>query len=241
MNTFLKRIYEKYDNNSIFKNPEYLELENRYDDLGAQIITLERKINVCKDTIYKAKNKGPIYNFFKDKDIKKAKEACDKYNSEMQSLNNKQSDLCNEKTLFLQKFTIESYIKDLKQTSPNYDMLWEMCEFIQYASAIWFYANNKSSEIYTLPFTNKNHKTPYQGFVVQDLNGLYTITVKLLNNNKVDLATENKRDCISYTYHFKDNDWDMDYDIADEMAVEYAQSIIMKAFAKVFMFCYNLK
>ena len=241
MNRFLEFIRDKEYN--IVDNSEYLSIYNKIAKAEDEFNKSKARMKIYENELNKGGFIYKLFNrIFNRKHIEELEKNLEKEKSIFNDLDLKYTQLLNESYDIPEKIDkVEEFAEELKNTSPDYDMLMEMYEFIHCASIIWFYNNSEESEIYNLPETTNGRKSHARIFVVKDLNGLYTITVRLLGTGVVELNTKNNKSSDSYTYHFKNNDWDMEYDIADEMGVEYAQSIIMNAFVKAFMYCYNLK
>lgn len=138
------------------------------------------------------------------------------------------------------RLSIKRFIKNIKNGSPGFDILWQMADFIRLAGLIFQYRNNPDNKEIGL-FSSNMYGAGTNGFVVNDIN--CTIKIKLFYKSRqvvleVD-RVENNADKTNIT--FTDEQWEQDPSLYDEMLLEQVIKIINKRIIMLFEFCYDMR
>ena len=141
------------------------------------------------------------------------------------------------KRLFHKK-KVKKFINDIKNSSPGFNMLWNIADFIKIAEFVYFYDNSLKNNTIAL-FSSKNYQNNTNGFKVnsEDCN----ITIKLFSElNTVILEIDRlKGDKQRTIMEFKDEQWTTVHTLFDEMLLNHSIEIINNKVIELFNYCYN--
>lgn len=138
------------------------------------------------------------------------------------------------------KSKLKKFKKKINNGSPGFNLLWDLSEFIKIAEAIFFYDNSVRNTDIGL-YSSKNYQSGTNGFRLfsNDCN----ITIKLFSSSKslaleVDRIKGEKQKTI---INFKDEQWEEDPTLYDEMLLEQVIKLINERALKLFDYCYALR
>ncbi len=140
----------------------------------------------------------------------------------------------------IHRYRINKFKKEIYNSSPGFDILWQMADFIKLSEMIFCYDNNTKNKDIGL-YSSKNYENGTNGFRILDSN--CDITIKLFSkSNEVALEInrsigEKSRTSIS----FKNNEWEKNPSIYEEMLLEQIIKSINSKILLLFDYCYNLR
>lgn len=142
---------------------------------------------------------------------------------------------------FLYDIKIRRFFKKMKKSSPDFNMLWNIADFITVAELGFEYDNNSIQYRYTDEklFSSKDFKRGENGFKIYS--DAFTVTIKLYSNknNKVSLEVARRYGSNASSFmSFTNNDWDGEtYSIMNEIILEQVIRLINERVYKLFVNC----
>lgn len=135
--------------------------------------------------------------------------------------------------------SVKAFKNKINKCSPGFEMLWDISDFIKIAEYVFFYDNSMKTEIGL--FSSDNYQKGTNGFRIYDDN--CNITLKLFRGSKtaaleVERTSGNKKKSM---LSFKNESWEKDPTIYDEMMIEQVIKAINKKTLLLFDYCYELR
>ena len=138
------------------------------------------------------------------------------------------------------KYTVRKFKKNISEGSPSFNVLWQMADFIKLAEMVFFYKNSQKDSEFGL-YSSRNYASGSNGFRVTDTENGLRVTIKLVRDTKQLLLeieylySDNPKNYLS----FKDNSWDCNPTVYDEMLLEQVIKSINRNILRLFDNCYN--
>ena len=136
------------------------------------------------------------------------------------------------------RISVRKFRNNILRCSPDFEMLWQMADFIKLSEVIFFYDNSMSNLNDGL-YSSKNFPDGQNGFRV--FNNEFKVTIKLLRDSKrVCLELDRlKGDKSKRLMMFTNNTWDTTPTIYDEMLLEQVIKDINCKIINLFDKCYE--
>lgn len=152
-------------------------------------------------------------------------------------------DLISKKTLtkgFFKGIRHSHDVKKFKRTiekgSPSFFLLWNFADFIKYAEKIFFIENSDPEA--TGCYSSRNFKAGQNGFRINIYN--LSIVVKLFNSTcSIAMDIFYKDTNTTEQFKFKNEEWDQEHNLYDEMLLEQVIKIINREMIYLFEECYD--
>lgn len=141
---------------------------------------------------------------------------------------------------FKHKKEYKKFIKQIKNGSPSFGVLWKMADFIKLAELIFCYDNSLKNTEFGL-YSSKGYAPEENGFKIRTSE--CCIIIKLYSSlNKVVVSYERLiGDNLKSSFTFINDEWVEDPTVYDEMMLEQIIKIINKKILMLFIHCYELR
>lgn len=138
---------------------------------------------------------------------------------------------------FKQKRKYKKIIRDIRNGSPCFGVLWKMCDFIKLAEIIFFYDNSVENS-YGL-YSSNNYIPGENGMKIHDTEVDMTIKLKSDNSTVIIELDRNLGNHHRTKMEFENDNWKGIPDIYDEMILENIIRIINRKFLTLFIDLYE--
>ncbi len=142
----------------------------------------------------------------------------------------------------LNKYKAKSFVRELRNCSPSFNLLWEMSLFIKIAEEVFFYDNKLHGSLGL--YSSRNYSPGTNGFMIYDSENAFTLTVKLYSESKkaVLVVERDRGEKLKSSFTFVNNEWeDGENNPYNEMLLEQCIKTINGKFISLFMYCYELR
>ena len=130
------------------------------------------------------------------------------------------------------KKAIKRFCKSIEESSPTFDMLWQMANFVKLADVIFFKGNANDSPLYS----SNTYESGMNGFVVKDDEvSLYIKLVRQYKNTKIEIRRAASHN--TTVLEFMNNDWVEEHSDYDEILLENIICIINRKVLELFQEC----
>lgn len=148
--------------------------------------------------------------------------------------------VCNIFKYWAHKRSLKKFKKNIYESSPSFNILWQMADFIKLAESVFFYKNTQKESSFGL-YSSRNYAVGTNGFRVSDFNKGLRVTIKLYNESRKVLLeieylnSDNAKQIMSFT----NNEWDTMPTAYDEMLLDQIIRSINFSIMNLFDHCYD--
>lgn len=147
-------------------------------------------------------------------------------------------------TYFFNIIKLNKFKKEIYKSSPSFDILWQMADFIKLSELVFFYNNTpniKNIDMKIGLYSSSKYECGTNGFKI--FTPECDITIKLFSSsNKVSLDISRdigEKRTTSMT--FVNGQWKNDPDLNEEMLIEQVIKCINNRILRLFDYCYKLR
>lgn len=136
------------------------------------------------------------------------------------------------------KCKINSFKRKIRKCSPDFWLLWNMADFIKYAEEVFMYNNSLDNNCPGL-FSSRGYIDGQNGFKISGID--YTMVIKLFSDTKkvaINIDRLNGGN-IKTSLLFKNEEWDKDPTIYEEILLEGIIRDMNERFINLFDYCLN--
>ena len=141
---------------------------------------------------------------------------------------------------FIHKWKVKRFKQSLSKSSPDFNMLWSMADFIKLAEELFFYNNISSVCDDTIGlYSSRSYKLNENGFKL--CTSEYTLVIKLYGNSRRTVLEleRNTNVLLKSKLSFKNNEWEEEPNVDSEILLEILIRDIIKHILNLFDFCYD--
>lgn len=131
---------------------------------------------------------------------------------------------------------VNKFKRTIEKGSPSFFLLWNFADFIKYAEKIFFIENSNPEKLGC--YSSRNFKAGQNGFRINTHE--VSIVVKLFNSTcSIAMDILYKDTNTTEQFKFKNEEWDQEYNLYDEMLLEEIIKIINWRMILLFEECYD--